>query len=160
MLVQSAGGEDQKGSEGPRPRGRKKIVADFNNAVISDFEFTVEKKFYEKTWFILLCGFIGVIFVAMVARLYAYNIKKKNIVLEENVKQRTIDLSKANEALQQSVTVKDKLISIISHDIVTPLRFITMVARKGSAKSTTIKNENLRDVLHDLAKLHGSVLPS
>jgi len=137
---------------------RKKNGFEPEKYVTSQLNIFVEKKFYEKTWFILLCILGGGLFVAGVARLYAYNIKQKNIVLEENVRQRTIDLSKANEALQRSVNVKDKLISIISHDIVTPLRFITMVARKGGDKSNTLQTENLRGVLQDIKntseKLH------
>jgi predicted transcriptional regulator len=36
--------------------------------------------------------------------------------------------------LQQSVNVKNKLISIISHDIVTPIKFISMVSKNYNKK--------------------------
>lgn len=126
--------------------------------VTQRFKFYVEKKFYETMWFILLMIITAIGFVIIVARLYANNIKKKNILLEESVEQRTRELSRANTDLQQSVNVKDKLISIISHDIVTPLRFITMVAGKGADKKMPIKTENAQAILSEIKntseKLH------
>lgn len=137
---------------------RKKNGFEPGNYVTQSFQFYVEKKFYETGLFILLIIITAVGFVVAVARLYAYNIKKKNILLEESVKQRTLELSRANTDLQQSVNVKDKLISIISHDIVTPLRFITMVAGKGADKKMEIKIENAQAVLSEIKntseKLH------
>jgi len=137
---------------------RKKNGLDPGNYVTQSFKFYVEKKFYETLWFILLMIVTAVGIVVIVARLYAYNIKKKNILLEESVRQRTLELSRANTDLQQSVSVKDKLISIISHDIVTPLRFITMVAGKGADKKMEIKTENAQAVLSEIKntseKLH------
>ena len=134
--------------------------AGFGNAnfIEAKLPFYVEKQFYEQVWFLFLCALLGVSFTIMVARLYADNIKKRNIVLEHNVQQRTLELSKANQELHHSVTVKDKLITIISHDIVTPLKFITMVARTGGDKNSTLDKEKIQNALFDIKntseKLH------
>jgi len=139
---------------------RKKSGYQPGDYLVRRIAVSVEKKYYEKPWFILLCLAASVFIVIVIARIYAYNIKQKNIALEASVMQRTKELSLANEALQQSVKVKDRLISIISHDIVTPLRFITMVAAKGADKKNQILQENLPDVLKEIKntseKLHGN----
>jgi signal transduction histidine kinase len=112
----------------------------------------IEKKYFETWWFILLCILGVLILIIAIARIYAQNIKKRNIILEENVKQRTNELTAANKELQNSVSEKDKLISIISHDILTPLRFIKMVAGKGADKSTLLEKEKIQSALSDIKK--------
>lgn len=129
---------------------RKKIGFAPEQFVVTHVTISVGKKFYEQTWFLIICGILATLFVTVVARLYARNIKKNNKALEEKIRMRTIELQSANLQLKQSVGVKDKLISIISHDIVTPLRFIAMVARKGSEASTGFEKENMRDVLTEI----------
>lgn len=139
---------------------RKKDGLESNKYKTIDIEFSIEHKFYETVWFLFICLLSLVLLVIVIARLYAFNIEKKNKVLEKSVKQRTLELSIANHDLQQSVSVKDRLISIISHDIITPLRFITVVARKGADKSTQLEKEKLLAVLLDIKntseKLHNN----
>ncbi|MEO8148589.1 MAG: ATP-binding protein [Bacteroidia bacterium] len=137
---------------------RKKAGFGEINLIEKQIEIYITPKYYEKTWFILLCLFGATLFVIAIARLYAFRIKQQNKTLEEKVQQRTFELGTANEQLQQSVDVKDKLISIISHDVVTPLRFIAMVARQGSDVTTNIDKEDMRQVLDEIKnsseKLH------
>ena len=137
---------------------RKRTGFDPNDYLSTTFEFRIEKRFVETFWFIALCLVGGMLFSFIIARLYAYNINKRNIALEKNVQLRTIELMRANEELKQSVSVKDKLISILTHDIITPLRFITLVARKGADKSSNLDPEKTRETLKDIKnsteKLH------
>ena len=131
-------------------RLRKRSGFEPNSNIRELIEITVDKKFYETYWFIFLCMLLAILFTIDVARLYAYNIKKRNIALEQSVQQRTVELSNANNELKQSVSMKDKLIAIISHDIVTPPNFITMVAKKGADKNTLLDKENIQSALVDI----------
>ncbi len=137
---------------------RKRIGFNPNDYLIKSLTITINKKFYETFWFIGLCLTFALLFTFIVARLYAFNIEKRNIALEKNVQLRTFELIQANEELKQSASVKDKLISILTHDIITPLRFITLVARKGSDKSNNLDQQKIRDTLEDIKnstqKLH------
>lgn len=129
---------------------RKRVGFGATDFIVTSIDFKIEKKFYETAWFFLLSILMAIIFVITVARLYANNIKKRNKALEEKINLRTFELQNANHELQQSITVKDKLISIISHDIVTPLRFISMVARKAVNGNTEIEKENMRTALSEI----------
>jgi signal transduction histidine kinase len=129
-------------------RKRSRLLA--ASFITIEIPILVEKKIFETWWFVLLCATGAVLLIIAVARLYAYNINKRNSLLEANVKQRTFELTLANKELQNSVSEKDKLISIISHDILTPLRFIKMVAGKGADKSTLLEKEKIQSALNDI----------
>ncbi len=129
---------------------RKRSGFNPNDYIRISIAFEIDKKFYETAWFFMFCLLLAFVFTFAVARMYAVNIKKRNKALELSVQERTTELSEANEELKQSVAVKDKLISIIAHDIVTPLNFITVVAQKSSDKSNNLDNDNMRSVLVDI----------
>lgn len=139
---------------------RKKNGLASDDYITTSIPVSIEKKFYERGWFIALCVLTGLLFVISVARLYAYNIRKKNKLLEEKVNQRTNELKQSNVELQKSIEVKDKLISIISHDILTPIKFISMVARKGSSHDNPDKKEIIQEALVEIKqtseKLHSN----
>lgn len=123
-----------------------------------------ERKFYESLWFILLSilTFIGISLGGISA--YSKRLRSKNILLEKRVSERTheleesnLNLRKSQNELLQSVNVKNKLISIISHDIVTPLKFISIVSRNFTATQNTANNperEVIREIHHTSLRLH------
>ncbi len=48
-------------------------------------------------------------------------LKRSNEQLEQKVDERTLDLEKTNRELQNAIDAKNKLFSIISHDLMTPM---------------------------------------
>ena len=82
------------------------------------------------------------------------------MALESKVRERTAELVDANAVLRHSLEVKEMLVSIISHDIVTPLRFIARVAQGASRKLEPQVDDQLSGTLKDLArssdKLHAN----
>lgn len=139
---------------------RKKFGFADKDYVTQSISFSIEKKFYETIWFQILALFLIIGLVAAIARLYAANIASKNKNLELKVQQRTNELEVANEQLHNAINVKDKLISIVSHDIVTPLRFISLVARKSLGNAADIDKEiiynSMVDIKNASEKLHGN----
>ena len=123
------------------------LSKDYTEATIS---FQIEKKYYETIWFWLAMTGLALLIIIIVARLYSYNIRRKNILLEKNVVLRTSELQIAYNELSESIKIKDKLISIISHDLITPLRFITMVAKKGAGEDVEMDTKKHKELLGEI----------
>jgi signal transduction histidine kinase len=113
--------------------------------------FTVRRPYYLSAWFFLLCGggALGVYITTL--RVNQLRLRRKNIALGRMVRQRTLELQSINQRLERSVTVKERLVSIISHDIVTPLRFIARVAHKVQDVSDQTPAQEIAGTLHDIA---------
>jgi len=78
-----------------------------------------------------------------------------NVQLEENVNK----LAKTEIQLRKNIQVRDRLISIITHDILTPLRFIGQIARLGAEEKPTdagLTKRALTDVQNAVHKLFHS----
>jgi signal transduction histidine kinase len=118
---------------------------------------TVLTPAYRRPWFLAMAGLLGMIALMAGVRLNEARLRRRNQELEEAVQQRTMELEQANERLRRSVEVKERLVSIISHDIVTPLRFIARVARAiGGGRAGPELEENLHDIALSSDKLHAN----
>lgn len=147
------------------------LILNGTNRVEDNLELrvAVEYAFYETLWFrlLLVVGIAGLVFLLF--QFYTLYIRRQNQLLEEQVSLRTIELDKMNQTLnaynqqlvasekelKQSISLKNRLISIITHDIITPLRFIAMVAR--NTESNTKQAEllsTLNDIHHTSIRLH------
>ncbi len=149
---------------------RKGIGLGSKNYIEKNITFTVSKKFYETYWFISLMFILSVFFVWAFATLYYRNLKRANLILEKKISVRTNELNLLNvelrtnldklqaseKSLKQSVNVKNKLISIISHDIITPLRFISMVARNAFNSDSKQLNDIIKDIGGTSQKLYSN----
>jgi signal transduction histidine kinase len=124
------------------------------------FRLRVPEPFYRTPWFIAGCVLGLALLIFFIVRLNAARLQRKNLLLEQKVRERTRELVDTNAVLRRSLEMKELLVSIISHDIVTPLRFIARVAN-GAAKDTgKVDDERLNSTLEDLAsssvKLHAN----
>lgn len=119
--------------------------------------FSVPVPFYRSAWFIGLCIAGGIVLFIVLLNLNAARLRRKNLVLEKKVRHRTAELVEANNVLRHSLEVKEMLVSIISHDIVTPLRFIARVANGSVKKLEPSASEDLAGTLKDLARASGKL---
>ncbi len=120
-------------------------------------KFSVPVPFYRSAWFIGLCITGGVLLFLLLLNLNAARLRRKNLALEKKVRHRTAELVEANNVLRHSLEVKEMLVSIISHDIVTPLRFIARVANGSVKKMEPTVSEDLSGSLKDLARASGKL---
>lgn len=95
----------------------------------------VPQAFYEKPAFRLLMLLLLVCSIIVYTRLRLKNIKRKNVILRTMVKSHTQRLQHALEALTVSESnlrkhthVQGRLISAITHDIKSPLKYMTMAS--------------------------------
>lgn len=135
-----------------------KSIVGFNKNDEDELVLTVIKlpKYYQTLWFRFLAFLFLVILILGSSYLYNLQLQKRNQELEQKVKERTSALEKTNatllqsqSALLQSANVKNKLISIISHDIVTPLKFISMVSRNFKTRDPEIL-EKAKEVISEI----------
>jgi len=124
------------------------------------FRFKVPVPFYRSLWFIGACVLGASLLVVSIVRLNAARLQRKNMLLERKVRERTQELVDTNAVLRRSLEMKEMLVSIISHDIVTPLRFIARVANGVSRGLVNAPDERLNSTMVDLArssdKLHAN----
>lgn len=113
--------------------------------VYSRIHFFVEKPWYAKGLAISMYAFILGLMTWGIAVLNSRTIRKRNIELQRKVDNQTKALLASNMQLEENVqklaeteihlrknlSLRDRLMSIITHDILTPLRFIGQIARLG-----------------------------
>lgn len=118
----------------------------------------VQMPFYRNPWFIVGCVLAVLLFLYTIIRLNAARLRRRNLQLEQMVRERTRELVETNVVLRRSLEMKEMLVSIISHDIVTPLRFIARVAHGAARVPDGTLEGRLKNTLMDLAsssvKLH------
>ncbi|MBL7983601.1 MAG: hypothetical protein JNM91_01320, partial [Flavobacteriales bacterium] len=116
---------------------------------LSSIWFRVLRPWYAEGWVITLFSITGLALIAGLIWLYARRLNRRNADLEVAVQERTRNLQQANQALERSVQLKTRLVSIISHDIVSPLRFIAQVARRTATERQAPAGEQVA-ALHDI----------
>ncbi len=133
------------------PSGRYRILVTKTNSFDDQiqqikFDVNIEEEYYESWWFWILI--VTLVAGLLIFSVYLYNLSllRQKYMLESVVKRRTQDLEISNQMLlaserelRQTVTVKSKLVSIISHDIVTPLKFMSMVTQSNLDKEPDVK---------------------
>lgn len=89
---------------------------------------------------------------------------KKELLFKKHVERKINEIQRKNNELEKVDKIKTRLISIISHDIVTPLRFMNMVGKKLLVKEQAaddLKEEILNEIVvtaHELEVLTTNVL--
>ena len=96
---------------------------------------------------ILLCGAISAgITYLILARSNALKEKILRLHVERKVK----EIERKNEELEKNDLIKTRLISIISHDIITPLRFMHLTGAKLMQSSKDLSKEDYDEILTEI----------
>ncbi|MGH2553970.1 MAG: ATP-binding protein [Chitinophagaceae bacterium] len=124
-------------------RVRKLNGFGFNNYTYKEIQFSIITPWNKQWWFYALCLLIllGIVVLFLRFRTKQYIISQRK--LERQVSEKTKELKEQNEMLEKNNTIKTRLISIISHDIVTPLKFVT-VAGKNLIEKRNLMTEELQ----------------
>ena len=114
-----------------------------NNYTYKVIRFTISTPWHKQWWFYVLCmlALLGITLLILHIRTRQYKISQRK--LERQVAEKTKELQEQNEILEKNDTIKTRLISIISHDIVTPLKFVT-VAGKNLIEKRNLMSEELQ----------------
>lgn len=121
-----------------------------NNYSFKTIEFTIAKRWYNEWWFYLLVmgALLGLVTIVGKIRSRQFEIRQKK--LERQVAEKTKELQQQNEVLEKNNTIKTRLISIISHDIVTPLKFLTMAGKNLIEKKSVMPEQLQEETLKEM----------
>jgi signal transduction histidine kinase len=115
-----------------------------NNYSYKTIEFTIATPWYKKWWFYaLLLATVSGLFI-LVYRIRINQLKINQAKLERQVTEKTEELQFKNDKLEKNNSINNRLISIISHDIITPLKFLN-VAGKNLLEKKEMMSEELKD---------------
>lgn len=128
-----------------------------DNYSYKEIAFTVSTPWYQQWWFFLLSTFavMGAISVYFRFRTRQYQVRQER--LEQQVSEKTKELKEQNEILEKNNSIKTRLISIISHDIVTPLKFLNVAGKnlidKRNLMSEDLQVETLKEITNTSQEL-------
>jgi signal transduction histidine kinase len=121
-----------------------------DNYSYKEIRFSISAPWYERWWFIVLSAMAlaGLIFLFFRIRTNQYKTRQRK--LEAQVTEKTKELKAQNEVLEKNNSIKTRLISIISHDIVTPLKFLTAAGKNLQEKRKMMPEELQHETLAEI----------
>jgi signal transduction histidine kinase len=122
-----------------------------NNYSYKTIHFSIITPWYKLWWFNLLIIFIVAGLVLLYINLRTRQLKRKQQRLEKQVFEKTKELQQKNEVLEKNDSIKTRLISIMSHDIVTPLKFLTAAGKNLIEKRNVMTEELQKETLEEMA---------
>ncbi len=112
--------------------------------------FSIVTPWHRQWWFFMLCLFtaFGLVALYLQVRTRQYKIQQRR--LEQQVTEKTKELQEQNEVLEKNNSIKTRLISIISHDIVTPLKFLTVAGKNLLEKRKLMPEELQQETIQEI----------
>jgi K+-sensing histidine kinase KdpD len=101
--------------------------------------------------YLLFISFL-VLIIDAVSRYRNRRLLARQILLQSLVNEKTQSLKQQNDLLEKNNSIKTRLISIISHDIVTPLKFLTVAGKGLIDNKEKLSDEVQRETLTDITQ--------
>lgn len=114
--------------------------------------FFTETLLYKILMIALICVVISVIVVAVANRRKDKQKQRALSTLNQQLQNTVTELRESEENLHQSNLLKDKITSIILHDIRSPLRFINLLSNQLHTGLTTANNQRLMTLTTELKR--------
>jgi len=127
----------------------------FWNEEGASISFSVEPPFWQTVWFFLLMAAMLIIMVLAVISYRVRNIRKYNLELQKKVDERTAELRVSNQELKKLIDEKNKLHSILAHDLRNPFTSIIGyidLLRQTFKDAGDKENQEMMELLLDSGK--------
>lgn len=129
-----------------------------NNYSYKEISFSINTPWTKQWWFYILTALLITGIVSLYFRFRTNQFKIRQRKLEQQVTEKTKELQDKNEILEKNNTIKTRLISIISHDIVTPLKFVTAAGKnlieKRKLMPEELQQETIQEMTNTSQELH------
>lgn len=112
--------------------------------------FIINTRWYQRGWFYLLCVITLLSLIRLYLKFRTRQYKQRQQKLELQVLAKTKELLEQNEVLEKNNTIKTRLISIISHDIITPLKFVTVAGKNLIEKRKMMSEELQQETIQEI----------
>mgnify|MGYP003632903078 CR=1 FL=1 len=125
-------------------------VKSANSRIQNLFEFNISPPFYYTKTFLLvlllfLIGLISILFIRTKKKA-----KQRQIELEKIIKERTDSLAKSKKNVERALRIRDKMITVFSHDIRGPLAFFKRIVSEAQEKAVRWNYEKIEQDLNEL----------
>jgi len=128
-----------------------------DNYSFKTLAFSIEKPWFNEWWFYLLCTAAFLLIIRKYLNYKTRKLEADRLSLEKQVAEKTHSLQQQNAALEKSNSVQTRLISIISHDIITPLKFMAVggkeLIEKQDVMPESLKRETIEEITHTAQEL-------
>lgn len=131
-------------------RIRKRNGFGENNFSVKTLAFEVGRAWYDQPLFYFLCIGLLIALIHQFSRYQNRRLIERQKELENLVTEKTKDLQEQNDVLEKNNQIKTRLISIISHDIITPLKFLTVAGRGLRAKKSQLSEKEQEETLGEI----------
>ncbi len=121
-----------------------------NNFETIIVEFNVAIPWFLQWWFIFMSILVFILLIWFITFQRTRWLFRKKIELEDLINNKTEELNERNTILQKNDQIKTRLISIISHDVVTPLRFLHKSGKTLEEDGHKISKELYDETLHEI----------
>ncbi len=121
------------------------------NYSYTEYDFSIQPHWYQQlwSWILGLCLFTTLVVVIVRLRTRQFTIRQYR--LERQIAEKTRELQDKNEELEKTDTIKTRLISIISHDLITPLRFLHLTGKSLIEKRHGLTEELQQEAIAEIA---------
>jgi signal transduction histidine kinase len=127
------------------------------NYSYKSIQFSIEAPWHKRWWFYLLLAAAAAGLLMIFYRARTNRLLKNQAKLEKQVSEKTNELLQKNEMLEKNNSINTRLISIISHDIVTPLKFLHVAGKnlleKKNMMPEPLQDETIREITNTSKEL-------
>jgi signal transduction histidine kinase len=121
------------------------------NFSYTEYDFSIQPHWYQQLWSWILGLCLFTTLVIGIVRLRTRQFKIRQNRLEQQIAEKTRELQAKNEELEKTDTIKTRLISIISHDLITPLRFLHLTGKSLIEKRHGLTEELQQEAIAEMA---------
>lgn len=121
-----------------------------NNNSLLTLPFHIETPWYNKWWFYGTCVLTLYGLIMLYLSIRTRQLQLSETKLKSLVEEKTIELTNQNQVLEKNNRIMSRLISIISHDIVTPLKFIQVAGKNLLSKKEKIAEDLKQETLAEI----------